>query len=70
MDALLFMILALVLVVRITNAPETTDTKSTVTVEETVAVQNVERVAKLNDSFYEDPHAFSEIINALGFPKG
>ena len=32
-------------------------------------VEDVTRTAKLNESFYEDPNAFSEIINALGYPK-
>lgn len=35
-----------------------------------VEVEDVTREAKLNDSYYEDPNAFSLIINALGFPKG
>lgn len=65
MDALLFMILALVLVVREVNKPE--ESKSVDVIENEVT--NVERVAKLNDSYYEDPDAFSEIIHALGFPK-
>lgn len=36
----------------------------------TVELEDVTREAKLNDSYYEDPNAFSLIINALGFPKG
>ncbi len=34
-----------------------------------VQVEDMTREAKLNDAFYEDPNAFSLIINALGFPK-
>ena len=35
----------------------------------TVVSEDTTREAKLNDSFYDDPNAFSLIINALGFPK-
>lgn len=35
----------------------------------TVKPEDTTREAKLNDAFYEDPNAFSLIINALGFPK-
>lgn len=34
-----------------------------------LAVGDTMREAKLNESFYEDPNAFSRIINRLGFPK-
>lgn len=27
------------------------------------------RTTKVNEEYYDDPHAFSIIINALGFPK-
>ena len=64
MDALLFMILTIVIVVKSLNKPD--DIKTTELLENT---NTVERVAKLNDSFYEDSAAFSEIIHALGFPK-
>lgn len=37
--------------------------------EVSVVKEDIEREAKLNDSFYDDPNAFSLIINALGFPK-
>ena len=32
-------------------------------------VDNSKRVAKINDTLYRDENAFSELINALGFPK-
>lgn len=64
MDAFLFLILAVVVAFMEMQKPEV---KKTV-VNET-AVEDTNRVAKLNDSFYEEPNAFSEIINALGFPK-
>lgn len=65
MDALLFMIIALVLVVRqVNDLYEDTGDNAAETITEDVA-----REAKLNETFYEDPDAFSEIIHALGFPK-
>ena len=64
MDALLFMILALVLVIREVNTQVSDDIE---VFEESQC--DSERVAKLNETFYEDPDAFSEIIHALGFPK-
>ena len=64
MDALLFMILALVLVIREVNTQVSDDIE---VFEE--AQCDRERIAKLNETFYEDPDAFSEIIHALGFPK-
>jgi len=65
MDALLFMLLTLFIVIRKMFEPE----KIT---DNDIIEKNVteHRIAKLNDSYYEDPNAFSEIINALGFPKG
>ncbi len=65
MDALLFMILALVMAIKVSNETEEVPVDI---IAETVD-QDIERVAKLNESFYEDPNAFCEIINALGFPK-
>lgn len=35
----------------------------------TIKPEDTTREAKLNDTFYDDPNAFSLIINALGFPK-
>lgn len=67
MDAFLFMILALVLTLRVCNE----STKVETSIEKYVELENIseERAAKLNDFFYEDEDAFSEIIHALGFPK-
>lgn len=65
MDGLIFIIIAIVTVVL--------DSRSTVSdskIEETVYESVETRTTKLNESFYDDPSAFSTIINALGFPKG
>ena len=64
MDALLVMVLALFLTVKTLNEPEE---KKDVLLENEVSAVN--RIAKINDSYYEDKDAFSEIIHALGFPK-
>ena len=65
MDAVLFTGIAVVLVVMQMYKPDDTSSSS-----KDIVVEDVTRVAKLNDSFYEDPDAFSEIAHALGFPKG
>lgn len=65
MDALIYMIFALFIILKVVNSK---DTEATLVLEESSA-SNVERIAKLNDSFYEDPDAFCEIAHALGFPK-
>lgn len=68
MDAIVFIILTLVLVL----SPD----KSTSNVtagddgESTFIKEDIARTAKLNDSYYKDENAFSEMINELGFPKG
>ena len=67
MDAFLFMILALVLVIKEVLKPSSDE--SSTELSEAESITNTERVAKLNDMYYEDPDAFSEIIHALGFPK-
>ena len=74
MDGLVFMILTLVLTVLSLNKKEEVNTNALSTeIQESdcseLSKENVERVSKLNDSFYEDPNAFSRIINMLGFPK-
>lgn len=66
MDALIFISIALFLVLKHLNTP---DEAKDVVVKET-EIEDVTRTAKLNDFFYEDENAFSEMINALGFPKG
>lgn len=65
MDALLFMVLALILTVRSVYGVNEN------TVEEVIEEQPVsaDRQTKLNDTFTSEPEAFSEIIHALGFPK-
>lgn len=65
MDAVLFTGIAVVLVVMQMYKPDDASSSS-----KNIVVEDVTRVAKLNDSFYEDPDAFSEIAHALGFPKG
>lgn len=64
MDAFILIVLTLVLVVKTLNSKE----EQTVTLAEN-SVTTQERTAKLNDTYYEDLDAFSEIIHALGFPK-
>lgn len=65
MDGLIFIIIAIVTVV-LDSRNAVDDSK----VEETAYESTETRVTKLNESFYDDPTAFSTIINALGFPKG
>ena len=65
MDAVLFTGIAVVLVVMQMYKPDDASSSS-----KDIVVEDVTRVAKLNDSFYEDPDAVSEIAHALGFPKG
>lgn len=63
MDAVLFIGFALFLTISMVFYDKG-DTESL-----TVKPEDMTREAKLNDAFYEDPNAFSLIINALGFPK-
>lgn len=63
MDAVLYIVFALGLYMYYSNRKVTTSKK---TAEE---VEDITRVAKLNDTFYEDPNAFMKIANALGFPR-
>ena len=65
MDALIYMIFALFIVLRALKSEG--DTSNIELVE--TAPESSNRVARINESYYEDPNAFSEIINALGFPK-
>lgn len=65
MDAVIFITVALVLFAMQVLKPQTSGKGDTEYV-----VEDVTREAKLNDTFYEDVDAFSEIIHALGFPKG
>lgn len=68
MDALVFMILALVMTIMELRKPDTIESEADGIIE--LQKDNGKRVAKLNESFYRDDDAFSEIIHALGFPKG
>lgn len=63
MDAVLFITLAVVLVFMQYNKPEETDEF------DKIKSEDITREARLNESYYEDPNAFCEIANALGFPK-
>lgn len=68
MDAVVILIIALVMFLRLDHIEE----KSTASCDDIkhVAELNADdekRVAKLNESFYEDPNAFTEISTALGF---
>lgn len=70
MDALIFMCIAIVMTIKVLH--ESDDEVSTANTDGCAELNQEaqkERVAKLNESFYEDTNAFSEIINALGFPK-
>lgn len=74
MDALIFMCIALVLTIKtLYFSDENNDRASEILASQECAELNTalqeDRVAKVNDSYYEDLNAFSEIINALGFPK-
>lgn len=66
MDLVIFTLIAVVIVWRVLEAPEETvvGVKSEIVPEETV-----NRVAKLNEDFYDDPEAFMDIAHSLGFPK-
>lgn len=68
MDAVVFLVIALVFTYYNLKDTDTVETVNTATLENESEV-NVNRVAKVNDTYYEDLNAFSEIINALGFPK-
>lgn len=65
MDGLVFIIIALVFVF-LDMKNGTIDS----TEKEQLVLEDETRVAKVNELYYDDPNAFSLIINALGFPKG
>lgn len=65
MDAVIFMLLALVLTIKYSRPDAVSKLDETIMSESDPSG----RVAKLNELFYEDDDAFSEIIHALGFPK-
>ena len=60
MDAALIILMALFFCVRSMNAPDSIE----LTLEEQASIQ-IE--TKLNDSFYQDEHAFEVISNGLNF---
>lgn len=64
MDAIIFIMIALVLVIRADRVPESEAAK---TVE--YVAEDTQRTTMLNETFYEDKEAFYEIAHALGFPK-
>ena len=66
MDALIFISIALFIVLKHLKSIETEAS----TVVKDIDVEDTTRTAKLNETFYQDENAFSEMINALGFPKG
>lgn len=67
MDLVIFSIIAIVLTFTTMKAETDSSIKSSKTV--TAVVEDTTRTTKLNDAFYDDPNAFTEISRALGFPK-
>lgn len=65
MDAVIFISICLYIVVKQMNTVDEVSTDF-----ENMEVEDVTRVAKLNDSFYEDDNAFMDIAHVLGFPAG
>lgn len=63
MDAVIFIVLALIFVLRVEKSgePENTDVQFT--------PENTNRKIGSNELLYEDTEAFYEIAHALGFPK-
>lgn len=65
MDAVIFILLAVFIAYKSLES-EAVKQKEEASVTE---IEDVTREAKLNDMFYEDPNAFTEISSILGFPK-
>lgn len=63
MDAVIFIIVALIWTVKMSDTKSNDEIKTV----KDYAPEDTTRVAKINDSFYEDPDAFMEIAHALGF---
>ena len=63
MDAIIFIIVALIWTLRLEQPKANEEIKSV----KDYAPEDTTRVTKLNDAFYEDPDAFMEIAHALGF---
>lgn len=66
MDAVIFGIIAIVLTIL---SMYKGDTESPAGATTSVKPEDTTRTTKLNDSYYEDDNAFTEISSALGFPK-
>lgn len=66
MDLVIYVLIAVFLAWKVLESPEepVVGAKSEIVKEDTV-----NRVAKLNDTFYDDPDAFMDIAHCLGFPK-
>lgn len=65
MDGLIFIIIAIVFVALDGRAPAQNEEVNNEPEYESVET----RVTKVNENYYDDPNAFSKIINALGYPK-
>lgn len=65
MDMLLFICFVSVIAFKVYSEKESTPEVKPIE----TTIDDSKRIAKLNDTLYHDENAFSEIINALGFPK-
>lgn len=65
MDGLIFIIIAIVFVALDGRAPAQDEEVNNEPEYESVET----RVTKVNENYYDDPNAFSKIINALGYSK-
>lgn len=66
MDAVIFGIIAVIMTMLSIYKP---DSETSGPVLDNLVPEDTTRTTKLNESFYEDPNAFSEISSALGFPR-
>lgn len=64
MDALIFMVITLVMTVKLMFLDDRTSSSEVAGAAE-LQEQDTERIAKINDAFYECPDAFMLIYNAL-----
>ncbi|MCM1219026.1 MAG: hypothetical protein NC548_31475 [Lachnospiraceae bacterium] len=65
MDAVIFICICLFFVIKQLNGVETNETAVN-----NIEVEDTTRIAKINDSYFEDDYAFMDIASQLGFPKG
>lgn len=63
MDAVIFITFALILTCKSLFSKEDTSSSTEIVEEDTTT-----RTTKLNDAFYDDPEAFSEMIRGLNLP--